>query len=577
MTNLCRTPNGTMVLRPIQAITLLEATEVGGVLANVRTGGGKTITSGLLPYVLRAERPLLFVPANLRAKTQREFQTLRQHWRIPKNLRIESYEKLGQSQHESMLIDYRPDVVIGDEAHALKRVMDSARARRVARFAKYFPETKFCWMTGTLGDVDEFAHLLIWSLGEGAPVPLEPDEIAIWAKILNVNVRDEERADPEILVPHLGPEALDYPRTAFRERLSQTPGVIISVDTFDGCNLVVRPRYVEPPENVDAAFADLRQTLTLPDGWMLADAALEGWAAARKLGCGLYSIHDPRPPQPFRDIRKQYCRLVRGIIENSERYDTELQVRVALANGELWSPPYYPSTEPWPLPDSTLLHAQSEKIALVRNSEAGDLLGIPLFEAWQRIEPTYSPEITPCWISDHVVNDAIAWGRGTAAQGGIIWVDTIALAERIAERTGWPYFHNMGRDERGRFIEDKSVAGRETIIASVDSNKQGRNLQHKWHRNLIVEPMNSGEEWEQLVSRTHRDGQVRDTVFVDYVVSCYEFYNSIYKAHNDNQAEHQTVGQNFRLLNGDVLMPSLVGRKGRWAWQRSDKKNKVEI
>lgn len=564
-----------MVLRPIQAIALLEAAEVGGLLANVRTGGGKTILSGLLPFVLEAKRPLLLVPANLRTKTQRDFQTLRQHWRIPvKNIRIESYEKLGLSKHESLLTDYQPDLVIGDEAHALKHVLDSARARRVARFARYFPQTKFCWMTATLGEIDEYAHLLIWALGEGAPVPLEPEEIQTWARILNVKVADHERGDPEALVTHLGAEARDYPRTAFRERLNATPGVIVSADTFNDCGLVVRPRYVDPPAALDAAFADLRNTLTLPDGWMLADAAFEGWAAARRLACGLYSVHDPRPPQPFRDIRKQYCRFVRGVIENSERYDTELQVRQALADDALWCPDYAPSVDPWPMPDSRLLHQQSEKLALCR--EAG-VLGLSIFEAWQRIAPTYDPEISPCWISDHLVDDAITWGRGVAVDGGIIWADTIALAERIAEKSGWPYFHNMGRDERGRFIEDKSVSGRETIICSIESNKEGRNLQFKWHKNYILEPMNAGEDWEQLISRTHRDGQRHATVHVDYAVTCYEFYNSIYVALNDNKAEHQTVGQNFRLLNGDVLLPSLIGRKGRWAWTRGDKKNKVEI
>ena len=137
MTNICRTPNGTMLLRPAQAITLYEAATLGGVYAALRTGGGKTIVSGLLPFVLAAKRPMLFVPAKLKQKTRAEFAKLRQHWQIPgANYRIESYEKLGMSKHEGMLTAYEPDLIVCDEAQMLKHVHDSARARRMARYMR---------------------------------------------------------------------------------------------------------------------------------------------------------------------------------------------------------------------------------------------------------------------------------------------------------------------------------------------------------------------------------------------------------------------------------------------------------
>lgn len=561
MTDLCRTPNGAMSLRPAQAIVLLEAATYGGVMAAIRTGGGKTILSGLLPFVLDSVRPLLLVPAKLRTKTRLEFQKLRLHWKIAKDIRIESYEKLGLEKHKDLLTDYEPDLVICDEAHMLKHVEDSARARRLARHMKYFPKTKLCAMTATMGEIDEFAHILHWCLREGAPVPKEPEQIQVWAGVLNAKVADQDRGDPEELVPHLGPKALDAPRSAFRDRLVHTPGVVVSVDTFNGCGLIVKPRYVEPAPEIENAFTDLRLAWSMPDGWDLADAQFEVWHSARQLGLGYYYMHDPRPPVLYRDVRRRYCKFVRLVLENSEQYDTELQVRTALESGRLRAPLYSPSD-----------NVPQEDV------DAADVLGLDVYQAWQKIQPTHVFERYPVWLSEKVVESAIAWGRAaTEGTGGIIWVDSVAFANKLVERTGWPYFRNLGRDQNGRFIESDRVRSTETVIASIESNKEGRNLQAKWFRNLIVDPPNTGDDWEQLVSRTHRDGQPRANVFVDYMITCYEYYNSPYAALHQNECDHQSTGQNFRLLNGDVVMPTLVGRRGEYAWQKSDKRNKVTI
>jgi hypothetical protein len=529
-----------------------------------------TIQSGLLPFVLDAQRPLLLVPAKLRTKTRLEFQKLRLHWKIPKDIRIESYEKLGLERHANLLTDYQPDVVVCDEAQALKHLHDSARARRLGRYKLYFPDVKMCFMTATPGEVDEFAHLLHWALGDGAPVPKEPEQVQAWARVLNAKVADSDRGDPEELVPHLGAAALDAPRAAFRERLIHTPGVIVSVDRFDGCGLIVKPRYVDPSPEIENAFTDLRLAWSMPDGWDLADAQFEVWHSARQLGLGYYYKHDPRPSVIFRDIRRKYCKFVRVVLEYSEQYDTELQVRNAIEAGQLKAPIYTPSE-----------NVPQEEVDDARERLGADVVGLNVLAAWQKIQPTYIFERYPVWLSESVVDNAIKWGRSeggsNGGSGGIIWVDSVAFATKLVERTGWPYFRNLGRDQNGRFIESDRVRSTETVIASIESNKEGRNLQHKWHRNLIVDPPNTGDDWEQLVSRTHRDEQPNANVFVDYMITCYEYYNSLYAALHQNECDHQSIGQSYRLLNGDVVMPSLVGRRGEYAWQKSNKRNKVTI
>jgi hypothetical protein len=563
MTALCRTDNGSMTLRQAQAAFLYECGVLGGGLAAIRTGGGKTLSSGLLAYVLNAERPLLFVPAKLKKKTRIELADLQKHWKIDmRKLWIESYEKLGLPQHEQMLVSRNPDLIICDEAQALKHVDTSARARRMARFMRYFPQCKFAAMSATLGDVEEFAHLLLWALRDGAPVPKEPEEIQAWAKILTSKPKAfdfGDPPDPAELVPHLGPEAIDYPQAAFRQRLVSTPGVIVSVDKYEGAGLIVKPKYVDPSPEVEAAFTDLRQLEVMPDGFPLDGSPFEQWHAARQLALGYYYMHDPRPPEPWRDIRRQYGKFVRTILEYSEKYDTEKMVRDALEAGAMISPNYEPS--PHLRPDIA-----------TKNEANVDVSGLTIFEAWQKIEPTYRPKRYPVWLSEHVVDVAEAWGK--ASHGGIIWVDSVAFATKLSERTGWGYFRNFGYDQRKRFIESDRVRSSEVVIASLEANKEGRNLQHKWYRNLFADPPNKGDDHEQAISRTHRDGQPKTNVYVDYLITCYEYYKSIHAAVEKNADHHATIGQHYRLLYADVVMPSLVGCKGDQTWS-PPKKNKV--
>jgi hypothetical protein len=526
-----------------------------------------TDISGLLPFVMGAKRPMLFVPAKLKRKTKLELGQLTKHWRIDmKALRIESYEKLGIPTHEKMLVDYEPDLIICDEAQALKHVDTSARARRMARFMKYFPACRFAAMSATLGDVEEFAHLLLWALRDGAPVPKEQEEIAVWAKVLTSKPKVWDfgaPADPAELVPHLGPEAIDYPQSAFRQRLVATPGVIVSVDKYEGAGLVIKPRYVDPSPEVEAAFADLRNLEMLPDGFPVNGSPFEQWHSARQLALGYYYMHDPRPPEPWRDVRRQYGKLVRTILDYSEKYDTEKMVRDGFESGTLRTEPYEPSPH------------LSPEIAW-KNDANIDLRGLTLWQAWQKIEPTYRPKRYPVWLSESVVDNVEAWGKSCG--GGIIWVDSVAFGKKLAERTGWGYFQNYGYDQRRRFIESDRVKSSEVAIASLESNKEGRNLQHKWHRNLFVDPPNKGDDHEQALSRTHRDGQPNVNVYADYLITCHEYYNSIYAAVAKNEDHNRTIGQHYRLLYADVVMPSLVGRKGEFTWKPNNekKRNRVE-
>ena len=166
-------PQGTMVLRAIQALALAEMHDYGGLFGSIKVGAGKTLLTALAPTLLNSKRPLLLIPAKLREKTRRDFAELRKHWQMVPEIRIESYEMvsrapkplyceargckcmqfvgdtkcsckhdLGEHAAPSILDMYAPDLIISDESQKLANFR-AAVTRRVARWMRQHPTTKF--------------------------------------------------------------------------------------------------------------------------------------------------------------------------------------------------------------------------------------------------------------------------------------------------------------------------------------------------------------------------------------------------------------------------------------------------
>jgi hypothetical protein len=458
-----RTAGSAATLRPIQAAALLEAVETEGrAFVNARMGAGKTLTAALLPVVLRAKRPLILVPGGLVKKTRDEFAEYRKDWRLPVMYELRGYEALGTKKQADFLSEYRPDLIVADEADKLARVRKASRARRVARYMCEAPDTKFVALTATFfkSSFLDFAHLLAWSMRDLCCFPLNDITWSRWAAVLD---RDETRPGVSLAKWH--------------QWIDTCPGVIISQDTFDG-ELDVAHVAAAPaaPKQIEG----VRRHKVRPDGLELfiekKDDSLKEHGASvanviRQLALGFYYRPDPRPPKGWVESRLRYVRRVNARIEQGWG-DTELQIR-------------------------EILEAE----------------GCPILAAWQKAQRAFSPSYVPEWIDDHAINYARTWGR----DGGIIWTPYHAFGRRLSECSGWPYFGQGGLSPSGESIEEYQG---QTVIASVRANSTGRNLQ-RWCRNLIVSPPSNGRDLEQLIARTYRDGQTRK-VLVDILLACPE-------------------------------------------------------
>lgn len=523
LTSILRTPAGTQTLRLVQALALHDAGTVGGLFGSIGVGEGKTLISFLIATIFaNLLRPLLLVPASTIEKTLRDRIRYAQHWRIRNDLRVLSNEMLGLVQNEHELENYRPGFIIIDELHKYRN-KSCARTRRVARYLYKYPETPVFGFTGSvmsrgLGDFDQ---ALIWCLKLGAPVPLPLEERYEWAAALDRKVDPMARRRPGALLKFCSAEEIakygDSPqaaRVAFQRRLVETPGVVATIGEGEkvGAKITVRAVFYDVKPVVDENIHRLRRTMTTPDDWELMTAA-EKWSHARQMALGLFYIWNPRPPLDWREARRAWNKYVRETIARGRKLDSEKHVANAIDAGKL--------------PE-----------------------GVEILARWRALKPTFTPKVEAVWFDDSALDAVARWMKEAP---GIVWSTHTLFAERLAKHTGAPYYGAGGFDARGKYIEDAD--GRSSVIASIQANREGKNMQEAFHRNLVVCPPDDSQWWEQFLGRTHRPGQTRDEVVVDVMIGCRENVRACQNALADAEAVHETTGKLQKLLMADVDLP----------------------
>lgn len=505
-----------------QAVALLELADTQGVFGALGVGKGKALLSVLAPVVLGAERPILFVPAQLRDQTMRQvLPKARAHWKTHPGLRVHGYSELSIASGKRMLLTYRSDLILLDEAHEVKS-MDSARGKRVREYLKEEPLTRVVVLSGsvTKRSILDYWQLLLWShKPDRCPVPNDWQQLKDWSCALDEGIPPEQVMAPGALM--LLCNEGETARAGYRRRLTETPGVVASGDNELACSIVIARHPVKVPNHISSMMAEMRRSWATPGGEEFSEA-IELWRHMRELACGFYYRWDPAAPSDWLLARKAWKTWARETIRNNRR---SLDSELVLVN-------YLDRV------------ASSEETRVSKD----DFEGIKLLTDWRTIKDTFDPNTVAVWESDFALTAASLWLNTSVSdehpEGGIVWTSAVAFGERLATESGYRYF--------GAGMEASTAIADATgpIIASISAHGQGKNLQ-RWSRNLVATPPSSGKTWEQLAGRTHRHGQMGDKVEFDVWTHAEELEAALRQARNDAAYIEATIGARQKLCFAD--------------------------
>lgn len=522
-------------LLPVQAWALWEARQYGGILGPIGVGYGKTLLDMLTPMVAGAKRAVVFLPTNLKQQfLDVDWHYYGQHWNLPNlsggqfrypgrpMLYVVAFSELSGAKSTELLDELQPDVVVVDEAHSLKN-MTASRTKRFTRYFKKHPEVKLFAWSGTLiaKSIKDYAHHAQFSLHQGSPVPANYVTLEAWASALDPS----DLPSPPGRLVELTAGAYDV-REGFKQRVMETGGVISSGDAAScQASLTISEREVEAPASVQSALAQLEGSWQRPDGEELVDV-LSKARCARELSCGFYyrwkwPRMEPIPViEAWLSARKEWHKELREKLKHGGAHmDSPLLCTKAALR---WKYGY------------THIERDSEgteqaRVTVPPKTKNGPL---PVWESehwsrWEQLRDTAKPDTEAVWVDDFLVEDAIAW---LEEKPGLCWYEFSGFADRLLrtakERKLKLTFAGPGKDG------DKLVTqlkGKDSVLISIRAHGTGKNLQ-QFSRNLAVPFPSDGATAEQLLGRTHRQGQLADEVTFDVYRHTEVFAQAVEKA-----------------------------------------------
>ena len=558
-------------LGPVQAWALYEAAKYNGILGPIGVGAGKTLLDMLVSMVLSDVRTvILLLPSPLKKQFfnpdgdgKSDWDYYGQHWELPNLatgkffkenrpfLHVLSFNELSGAKNTEILDKLNPVGVIVDEAHILRNVTE-ARTKRFNRFmdkAKERGARLFAW-SGTLVDssIEDWSTLSEYALGDGSPAPLHWPAVQEWASALDPS----PNPNPIGHLFKLGCEP-EKPLLGYQKRVNDTAGVISSGDKAScQASLLINERVVTvPPELTEyikrfdeKAKKDAWQR---PDGDEIVDA-LSAAACARQLACGFFY----RWRWPIVDGVPQRVEVIEAWKAARKLWRSELRAKVQVGGAHMDSPLLVTKAAiRWAKGYVHISHDKEgkeiERVEYPPHTKKGPL---PTWDSkhwaeWERLRNTAVPENEAVWVSDFLVDDALNW----LAEGpGLLWYEFNAFASRLLEASGTDArltFAGPG-DSGTRTV--LALTGSERVVASIRAHGTGRNLQ-QFARNLVANPPSGGGAWEQLLGRTHRQGQKKDEVTAEVYRHTEAFRNAVKSAHELSSFIEGTFGATQRLAS----------------------------
>ena len=517
-------PGAPMQFREIQALALYVVHLMAafpcpvpvGAFLPIGTGHGKELISRLAADAAGARRPLLLIPPDMRRPFHEHTPEYSRSFRLPQNLRVMAYSQLSQARASDILEELQPDVLVADEAHLLRND-SAARTKRVERYIKKHPNVLYVPMSGTLtkGSIKDYAHLALWALKHRSFCPKDYKTKESFSAVLDAKptraggngrfVSEPRTVDWNIFSPLFpdwesfestglvedpeAPEDFVSPRTAearerWRDRMRHSPGVVATRSASCDAALYLVSRPLQTPQVVLDELARLEETWQRPDGEELVDSIAK-WRCGRQLSQGFYY----RWKWPTPDCKPTEDDL--AWMRARAAWHKEIRRVVAYGRVHLDSPMLVGREARRGLDGEGALQDDRELLGALREWKNHE------HRRWSGKDV---PPTETIWLSDFMVNDALAWMKKHPT--GLVFYSEHAMSDALAA-------HGVAVYGGGTNPED--LQGRSGAALSLHSHKQGKNLQKHSEALLLSFDPHAGN-MEQLLSRTHRAGQAADEV-----------------------------------------------------------------
>jgi len=478
-----RRPGCSVDLFEIQKRSLLQIARCTGGNIYLGIGRGKSYVALLSGAVLRASRVLVFTEGSARdgARAQMDEQ-LRflstQYYLQP--TRVCSYSELSIKRSAYMLEnEYQQHagriVIAFDECHNL-RALDkggrpSTRTSRVYEFAHKHPEVPIIMLTGTpFGEyLVDAAHLAEIATREWSPLPHEGTQV--YTSLKNIFAGTPMTGDwnpvASIVTGCLDIETRKQ-RVAgwFVDKLSDCAGTITDFSEFSDVPLIIHRIYdVNVPDIVRTAKRRFDTGELVPTQEpQLSASSLS--VAKRRCESGFYYewIWPDAPDLEWLFARRGWARQVTRELQDNRApgYDSELLIAHSVRHA---------------------MESRKPRTALER-----------AWCDWTQHLHKPCPDVAPVWISDYLIEHAVALAR---EHNAIIWYEDRAIAFALAQRmetvfSGQSFSKNFARP----------------IALSRPSHGTGLNLQ-AWSNAVYLQFPGRPVAWQQSLGRNHRTGQTQ--------------------------------------------------------------------
>jgi len=477
LTALFRTPTGTATLRPAQAAVLSAAFKHEGVLAPLTVGSGKTLISFLLPHIMAFKgytRPLLIVPAGVSKQTEADYEgtsesKYRDNWRLPPLPRT-TYQTLSRKRGWEILQEFAPDHLILDECQMASDASGTVWSKLKHYIALQDKRVPLLCLSASLGNRSpkSYWHFSTHALRENSPVPIDMWTMLSWHSAVADKVPQRIDGEPLIKLWHEaeGETTLERAQYAYGQRFTSTPGIVASVGQRPSVGLEIEVvRHDPDPAVLECAnhIISKREVPGDPAYPLVED--IEITQRLDQLELGFAFVWYPPPPPEWRAARKMWATIIGDVLAQKipGLESPELIKDHLLATGSPYARYYH---------------------------------------EWMAQHELYKPPTVPIWVSRKPLEAAEAWLQGR--KHGIVWVPYPHIGLELAERTGLPYFRKGGVSHDGKHHIERWDG---PCFASMRSCSVGLNLQYKQHENYHLGFDSVGERCEQLIGRTHREGQ----------------------------------------------------------------------